>query len=223
MKQLLSERIEKYSVMAAAGAAATVGLSASATIIASGPQNIVINTGDPLLNIDMDGDGATDVNFAVGTFGAANTPFLYAGAAFLGDGPAVYTSASNFPYASNLALGDTIDASRSFNVGSSTTAGPVLGAGTMVYGSFGAFAAPSTGGYLGYTFFAGNGVGQVFAWIEVANVSTTQMTVVQWGYEDAGTGIDAGAVPEPGSLALLALGAVGVMSRRDRKAVRDAN
>jgi hypothetical protein len=39
-----------------------------------------------------------------------------------------------------------------------------------------------------------------------------------FAYEDSGAGILAGAIPEPSSLGLLALGATGLLARRRRQA-----
>jgi hypothetical protein len=73
-----------------------------------------------------------------------------------------------------------------------------------------------TTGYLGYKFEISPG--QVrYGWARV-QVNTTgggvPMTLIDMAYETSGAGIPAGAVPAPGSVALLALGAAGLAGRR---------
>lgn len=68
--------------------------------------------------------------------------------------------------------------------------------------------------YLGVRFDLGNG--DQYGWIGVVN-DGPQMEAFAWGYEtEPGVPIPAGA-PEPGSLALLAFGAAGALTRRKRR------
>ena len=45
-------------------------------------------------------------------------------------------------------------------------------------------------------------------------------TVVDYAYGDAGDSVDTGQVPEPGSLALLALGGAGLIAWRKRRSAK---
>ena len=70
--------------------------------------------------------------------------------------------------------------------------------------------------YLGVRFNPGDGFH--YGWIGVTRTGASDefLDAFAWGYEtEAGVPIPAGA-PEPGTLALLAMGAVGVLSRRRR-------
>jgi hypothetical protein len=89
--------------------------------------------------------------------------------------------------------------------------------------------APSGAGYLGFEF--GPTGGEHFGWVamSVAYSYSTGFAAHITGYAYdtvAGQNIDAGqtsAVPEPGTLALLALGAMGLMALRKRKLARETN
>ena len=77
--------------------------------------------------------------------------------------------------------------------------------------------ADGTSGFIGFRF--DNAGTPYYGWIEVTYNDASQS--LAWGdfaYEDSGAGILAGAVPEPSSLALLVLGASGVIARRRRQA-----
>ncbi len=81
-------------------------------------------------------------------------------------------------------------------------------------------------GYLGFSFELENdSVGgalagtTVYGWMDLERVTVSSGTLHGWAYDDRGVAIAAGAVPEPSSLALLALGALGVRCiRRFNKA-----
>lgn len=60
----------------------------------------------------------------------------------------------------------------------------------------------------------------VYGWAEVERLTYNQGKLIGWAYEDSGDPIqvgDAGAIPEPNTFALLALGAAGVTALRRRK------
>jgi hypothetical protein len=55
-----------------------------------------------------------------------------------------------------------------------------------------------------------------FGWIGIDITSADDLTgvVTDYAYDDTGAAIPAGQVPEPGGLALLALGAAGLLRRK---------
>jgi hypothetical protein len=89
--------------------------------------------------------------------------------------------------------------------------------------SYGPFAYGRTG-YIGFRFSAGGG-NYNYGWIQINPNITTSYTIKDWAYQDAvDKSINAGqivddpaAVPEPSTLALLALGAGGLAIMRRRK------
>jgi len=102
--------------------------------------------------------------------------------------------------------------------------GGVVTSATSVTGLWGL----NVNGFLGVQ-FQKNGSDH-YAWIRLnfedrdGNGLADKLTVVDWAYEsESGVGIEAGNVPEPTPLALLAAGAVGISSfRRKRKAATAA-
>ena len=116
--------------------------------------------------------------------------------------------------ASELAAGEQVGASGNFD------ASRVLGgAYASIYSmsslssSFG-FQRDGTS-YLGIAFEAAPGV-MNYGWVEINWDGLNALEVVRWAYEDDGSAIEAGAVPAPGAVGLLALaaGAAGVRRKR---------
>lgn len=70
--------------------------------------------------------------------------------------------------------------------------------------------------YLGLRFQTVNGGPTYYGWVGVDITDPTNLTgvVTGYAYETSGAGIEAGALPEPAGLALLALGAPFLMRRR---------
>lgn len=93
--------------------------------------------------------------------------------------------------------------------------------GNLLYGGFTNLAGTEARGFLGVRFLIG---GQMkYGWIDVgvrpATTAAGSGGIFFYGaaYESSGGPIAAGAIPEPGTLAMLALGAAGILGRR-RKA-----
>ena len=124
-------------------------------------------------------------------------------------------------YANALAFGAPINGAQFFNPGAAqSTLGSRYSygaAGVFYYGGFAAggpngSVPPGTFAYAGFRFNAADGVH--YGWVRLA-VSAGLIDFanpIAAAYESApGVGITAGAVPEPGTLSLLALGAAGVL------------
>lgn len=211
-----AKRHVAYSL--AAGAAAfvtTKDQDANADIVYSGLQNIVnLPSVDPpypdpyRLFLDLDSDGLSDVALQNAIFGG--TP--YQGMSVFGNGrvDGFNAGAYNFAYISNLTAGASID---------STTVGPQY-FGSMAYGSNNPNAefndAPDA--YIGLSF--GTNPNLRYGWIRVGiDNANASFVVKDWAYQsEVGVGITAGAVPEPGTLGMLAAGAAGIAALRRRRA-----
>jgi hypothetical protein len=75
--------------------------------------------------------------------------------------------------------------------------------------------------FLGFRFESNGDMHYGFANVEF---SGSQLTISSWGYEsDPDTAVHVRAVPEPNSLALLAMGAAGIMTMRRRRKSDDVN
>ena len=70
--------------------------------------------------------------------------------------------------------------------------------------------------YFGVSFNKEGG-GKVYGWIQLERLTRSSGKVIDYGYEDDGTKIPVGALPEPtAGLALLALGAAGIARYRKK-------
>lgn len=201
VSQNRESRLAKYS--AAAGAVGLFAGGAQGTVVYSGVQNIDIAQFSSQ-DLNLDGDAYNDIllqNYVFGGNYQGATVNFYPGK--------VVGFTTGLNYATALSSGDLIDAS-------ATAGGPF--AVSLAYANN-----PDsqfddvTGAFIGLEFPI-NTVSH-FGWIRVNidNVAGT-FRIVDWAYEsEAGVGIEAGAIPEPSSLALLAAGAVGVATIRRRK------
>lgn len=123
-------------------------------------------------------------------------------------------TANSFPYVAKLAFGANIAAL------------PFAAAnvGTLAYGpGFANSQWLSAGqGYIGFKFTDGAGLETGWASVTANGVSAgNSFTLNSYAYSTAGESIRAGqtiAVPEPGSLALLAMGGAGLLAWRQRRA-----
>jgi len=192
-----------YSI--AAGAAAAAAGSASADIVYSGVQDISIDQFSAL-DLDLDFDGYGDVLLKNYVFYGGN----YQGATvnfFPGQLVGFYDN--GLAYVASLAAGFSIDGS---------SVGPTF-FGSMAYGTSNPSAQfnAADGAFLGLSFAAG--ADTHYAWVRVTIDNAAGSFVVNdWAYEGvAGTGIAAGVVPAPGTLALLAAGSGGLGLLRGRK------
>lgn len=207
---MLAKRLDAHFVAcAAAVGAAGMTQVADASIVHSGLVNIAIPD-------NIDGIYMNVVSGATGTTGSVTgwdiNPYT-AGAA--GSGLNLWSANTNtwFSTTANTPAGS----------------GFILPAGTPISGAAAAFFRPggaavvagvtlnSSDNLLGFRFAnEANGGLFHFGWMRLQfGADGGTRSIVEYAYEDvAETAINAGAVPAPGSLALLALGAVGVAGRR---------
>ena len=195
----------RVAYVAAAGAVASAG-AAHAGIIYSGEQNISINQFSSL-NLNLDGDTYGDVLLKNYVFGGGN----YQGATVnFSPGKLVSFSSGGLSYVSALSEGFGINAS---------SVGPSF-FGSMAYGSANPNAQFNTASnkFLGLSFAGASGT--LYGWVRVSvNNSAGTFVVHDWAYDSTGAGIAAGAIPAPGTLGLLAVGASGLGLIRGRKRV----
>lgn len=183
-------RLARYAL---AGSALLALPAAHAGTVYSGPVNFTATTGNSV-SIDFNGDSATDLTL----------------------------TATTGPYS-----GNEIDVSGvGFNMGPLAFGDPITLANTTSTG--GALMKPSGGGYpwngvtSGYLGVRFTQTGQDYlAWAHLDLApDASSVTLNGYGYNDvAGASINAGdgAVPEPSSFALFALGAAGVLALRQRR------
>ena len=201
----LKTRLDSHfvAVAAAAGAAALGGTAqnSEAAIVWSGAVNINIptTTSGVYLNV-VTGANNTSPSLVPGwdvnPWGSGDLFFFNPSAPAGG----VYVVSGAAP--TNLAAGTPIDGASTYG----------SGAGDAT------FALNSSNNLVGFRFQNEAAANQTqYGWMRILLSGSTiaqPRAIVEYAYEDSGAGIPAGAVPAPGSVALLALGALGLTGRR---------
>jgi hypothetical protein len=237
-KQKRTDEKRLIAYIATAGVTLAFAAPADAGIIYT-PADITVNNNNFI--IDINGDGTDEFefwastsanstsNFTSTTYGAtsgSSTSSYYA-AAGINARPNAYWLKGSLPDPANVPEGSLIPpfTSALWNNGDGILFS--TSSGSQYNGNFD----PENTGYLGVRF--NPGTGDLFGWIHVDSVAEdyTSFHINGWAFEDdeefilAGdTGYlyenDAGApvpTPEPSTLALLAMGASGVLAVRRRK------
>lgn len=146
--------------------------------------------------------------FYFGTSGALSAKFIGV--------PGTYNGLA-FHYVGRLNFGDNI-----------TNGNFLPNAGRMRFGASNPLAsgngyphsqwAAAVSGYMGVKFNVGNGVQYGWAHLTMDGPRLNSYKIIDYAWADPGESIVAGQVPEPGSLALLAVGAVGLLLWRQQRA-----
>ena len=184
--------------------------SANAAIIYSGIKNILIPTTLIGVYIDIDGGGTVaeeatgwDVNFVFNGEGIGNSQVFQTVATTIAlDAPTL-----------NLSSGQIVGSSSTF---STPYPGGYSSSATHIGTNPGQFAS-STEGYIGFKFTTNSSAGPYYGWmrVELSNTPNTGL-VKDWAYEDSGSSISVGAVPEPSSTLCLLTASLAFCYRRRR-------
>jgi hypothetical protein len=204
MSNLVKRLDAHFIACAAAAGAAVVGTAqtAEAGIVWSGAVNlpIALTTNGLYLNV---------VN------GAINEPGNTTGGSVPGWDINPYGSTSLIMF-NAVAPANPTYVMGNIAPGTPISGASVFGSGTVTNGA--PYNLNSSNNLFGFRFVNESAGNQLqYGWFRVAlgaSTSTAGRAVVEYAYENTGQPINAGAVPAPGSLALLALGAVGLTGRR---------
>ncbi len=205
---MLSNRLNKHFVAAAAVAVVGATQVASAAIVSSGPVSIGIpaTTAGIYLNVVT---GVSNVSpglvsgWDLNPWNASNlswfNPSSPAGGVYVTGG------GSSATLVDNLAAGTLISGASVYGSGVSESTGST------------AFNLNSSDNLVGFRFLNEGTATVNYGWVRVllgATQNATGRAMIEYAYEDTGAGIEAGRVPTPGSLALLGLGGLAAARRR---------
>ena len=197
-----SLRLDRHYLLcsaAAAGVAVTITPGSKAAVVYSGLQNI------PIFPLSANGGVYIDVE---SPFGASQGPAQVSGWDLnpYANGGVIYTAGNtrvviNGGNAANLPSGDVVSSGSVFSSGG-------------FYGQL--EIPPQSAGYIGFSFDPQSvpGVQTWYGWMQIASNPGGNGTVVNWAYDNTGAPI---VIPEPGPLAMLAMGFAGVTMRRRRR------
>ncbi len=232
-KKSMAGKALRYTAAGAAGLALAAGQTTDAeaagivSVVVTGAPIVVLPGSSFPININLPGYGPTSATDTMADFVFSNLlfpmisawPLAYSAYNLIATAPATGPSpplALNIPY--------------SMPIGSSLFGGSP---GPKVINYFGAGSFPTTtgpatpgGNYLGIQFFNTKTGGLHYAWMDIDVTGPGVLTIHSWAWETTpfapiGAGHIAPAyappVPEPTSLALLAMGAGGLMAWRRKK------
>ncbi|MBX3378042.1 MAG: PEP-CTERM sorting domain-containing protein [Phycisphaeraceae bacterium] len=218
MSKLAKKLDAHFVAVAAAAGAAAMGAAqkADAAIVYSGVVNIPIasstnglylNVVTGVINEPGNTTGATVPGWDINPWSSTALNFFNPAAPAGG----VYVQRVGGGGTANLPVGEII--------GAAPSGGRLYGASTAATTGNDPFVLNSADNIVGFRFQnEANGNATHYGWFRVSlstTLSAQPRLLVEYAYEDvAGADIAAGAIPAPGSLALLALGAVGVAGRR---------
>jgi hypothetical protein len=220
-------KLRAYTAAAGAAAGMTAAGAAQGAVVHTPGPFMVANTAS--FDVNFNGDGVADFSFN-NQAGQKNFGRYYGNGTAGLSGVATAQFGANSTRPAALNLGDLINGSRSYAADPGGNANTLAGDGLINTGTDdenrGYFPTDGTVKYAGVQFLVGSDT--FYGWVGIqlqdpANGNSTG-TITDFAYENTpGQGIAAGAVPEPSGLALLALGAVGLLRRGERGVSRSGD